>query len=474
MNSINLYGMKTTGWKSISLEYGKDILHIKVPPECDILKMGYVPALEEPEKYIENALSNPTGTLPVENIIASHKKSPSKVTVAIAVSDNTRPVPYSGESKEGILLPLLKRLRKAGVRTENIRIIVATGTHLPTSEEWKKEAFGQFITNKYRITDHDCTSSDLFPVGSVEGIPVKINRQCVEADIHIVTGLVEPHFMAGVSGGRKAICPGLINLEATYLFHGVQFMDNPNATNLILEGNPCHDFALKVAHKVRVDFSVNVSINGEAKLTGVFAGDLEKCHLEAVKKLKEFCVIPCHHEYDIVLTQGGKVAVNHYQAAKAAYGTIPIIRKGGIAILAAHNSDKEPIGKDEYKKVLKALKEKEPGKFTEFIKSRSWEFVPDQWQVQKWDHFFRKVGSFDRLIYCTTNIDPEDLKKLPSRSGYDFVEGENVKPDEMVQNAISYAMSELKQKLKRNPRMAFVKEGPYAVPVVGQGGYSDF
>jgi len=286
----------------------------------------------------------------------------------------------------------------------------------------------------------------------------------MEADIHIVTGLVEPHFMAGVSGGRKAICPGLINLEATHLFHGVEFMDNPCSTNLVLENNPCHEFALKVARKVRVDFSINVTINGDGNLTGVFAGDLEKSHLEAVKRLKESSVILCDHEYDIVLTQGGKVAVNHYQAAKAAYGTCPIIKKGGMVILVAHNSDEEPVGKEDYKKVLEVLKEKGPGRFTEFIKSKDWQFIPDQWQVQKWDQFFKKIAFFDNLIYCTTGIPPEELKKLPGRSGYEFVQGEKIEIDKMVQNAIFYAVRRLRQKLKKDPEMAFVKEGPYAVP----------
>jgi len=459
--------MDTSKWKQIELEYGKDFLQVRIPSWCDILKMGYIPVLENPEEQIENALSNPIGSPPIENIIASYKKSSSKISVAIAVSDNTRPVPYSAEKEEGILLPLLKRLKKAGVKTENIKIIVGTGTHLPTSNEWKKEAFGKFITNKYRIIDHSCTSTDLCYLAHIDGVPVKINREFLEADIHIVTGLVEPHFMAGVSGGRKAICPGLVNLETTYLFHGPEFMDNPNATNLILKNNPSHNFALKVARKTRVDFSVNATLNGEMKLTGVFAGDLKKTHLKAVKKVKKYSFIHVSHEYDIVLTQGGSVAVNHYQAAKAAYGVIPIIKRGGIVILVAHNGDKESIGKDDYKKAIKVLGKKGPGKFTEFIKSDSWQFIPDQWQVQKWDQFFRKVGAFDGLIYCTTNINPQDLEKLPGKSGYVFAEGKDIKIDKMVQEAIFYAVDKIKQRVKE-PNMAFVKEGPYAVPVIDQ------
>lgn len=457
--------MNTSRWKQIELEYGKDFLQIKVPPWCDILKMEYVAALENPEQQIENALSNPIGSLPIEDIVTSCKKSSSKVSVAIAVSDNTRPVPYSGEKEDGILLPILNRLTKIGIKTENIKIIVGTGTHLPTSNQWKEEAFGKFITGKYEIIDHSCTSSDLCYVGNIDGVPVKINREFLEADIHIVTGLVEPHFMAGVSGGRKAICPGLVNLEATHLFHGAEFMDNPNATNLILKDNPCHNFTLRVAQKARVDFSINAILNGEMKLVGVFAGDLEKAHFEAVKEVKKYSIIPVDHEYDIVLTQGGSVAVNQYQAAKAAYGTLPIIKRGGMVILVAHNSDREPIGKDDYKKVMKVLKEKGPGKFTEFIKSDSWQFVPDQWQVQKWDQFFRKVGAFDGLIYCTTNINPEDLKELPGKSGYDFVEGKNTEIDKMVQNAVFYAIDKIKRRAKE-PKMAFVKEGPYGILVV--------
>ncbi|MEA3432507.1 MAG: lactate racemase domain-containing protein, partial [candidate division WOR-3 bacterium] len=236
--------MITSGWKNVDLEYGKDFLEVKVPPWCDILKMKSVPALEDPQGQIKNALSNPIESQSIEDIVVSCKKSPSQVTVAIAVSDNTRPVPYNGEREDGILLPLLRRLEKVGVKTKNIKIIVGTGTHLPTSFQWKKEAFGEFITSKYKIGDHNCTSSDLCYLGNIEGVPVRINREFMEADIHIITGLVEPHFMAGVSGGRKAICPGLVNMETTYLFHGAEFMDDSRATNLVLKDNPCHNFAL--------------------------------------------------------------------------------------------------------------------------------------------------------------------------------------------------------------------------------------
>jgi hypothetical protein len=342
-------------------------------------------------------------------------------------------------------------------------IIIGTGTHVPTSDQWKKDAFGTGIKVRYRIIDHDSTSHDLCFLSEIDGIPVRLNRQFMKSDIHITTGLVEPHFMAGVSGGRKAVCPGLINIEATNVFHGPGFVDNPKADNLILEKNPCHEFSLKVARKARVDFNVNVTLNREMELSGVFAGDLEGSHREAFEMVKESSLILVDREYDIVLTQGGSVAINHYQSAKAACGAVPILKKGGIVILAAHNSDMEPVGKENYKKLLKLYVEKERGKFTDLISSDEWQFVPDQWEIQKWEQFFRKAGSFDNLIYCTTGIRPEILKNLPCKSGCDLTDTGDI--TEMVQHAVFDAVDRTDQMPGRST-MAFVKEGPYAVPVL--------
>jgi len=460
------FEMDTLGWKDVRLEHGKDFLVVRVPSRCDILKMRGAAALANPQQEIENALSKPIESRPVENIIASHK-SPSETSVAIAVSDDTRPVPYNGEREDGILLPLLRRLERIGVKSKNIKIVVATGTHLSTSQEWKKEAFGEFINTRYKILDHDSSSSELSCLGSIDGIEVKINREFLKADIHIITGLVEPHFMAGFSGGRKAICPGLVNSETTHFFHSAEFMDNPNATNLVLKGNPCHDVASKVAHRARVDFSVNVTLNGEGKVTGVFAGHLDRAYYEAVAKARIQSAIPVKREYDIVLTQGGSVATNHYQAAKAAYGVIPVIKRGGIVILAAHNSSEEPVGKDDYIKVMETLAQTGPGGFTRVIKSSGWRFVPDQWQAQKWDQFFSKIGDFDGLIYCTTNIPPGNLKELPGKSGFELVGEKSVKIDEMLQKAIFYAIRKMERRTTGKPSIALVREGPYAVPAKG-------
>ena len=454
--------MNREGWKPESIEYGAQFIQVMVPENCDILEMKHAPALSNPKEHIEHALSHLIAGPTLEAIVISLHKPMKDIQVAIAVSDNTRPVPYHGKKDDGILLPILSRLEKAGVEKRNIKIIVATGTHAATSWDWKRKAFGDRILESYKIRDHDCTSPDLCSLGSFMGIPVKINSHFYNADLRIVTGLVEPHFMAGFSGGRKAVCPGLVNLEVNRLFHSAEFMDNPRAANLVLEDNPCHEFALKVARKLGVHFSINVALNSDMHLAGVWAGELEKSHERAVETVRKWVEIEVDNEYDIVLTHGGRVAVNHYQSVKAACSVIPIIKPGGFAVLVAHNGDAEPVGKDNYRRVLQVLKDEGPGSFTDLLKSRRWNFVPDQWEVQKLDQFFKKVGSFDGLIYCSTNIGPDELKKLPGRSGYEFAGSDCTDIASMVQSAVDHAVNSSHAK---EPRFAYVKDGPYAAPV---------
>jgi hypothetical protein len=375
-------------------------------------------------------------------------------------------VPYSSNRPDGLLLPLLQRIERAGVSPDSITLIVATGTHVATTTTWKEKHLGQEILGRYRCIDHDCQDRSLVPLGSFEGVQVCINRQFMEADIRIATGLVEPHFMAGASGGRKTVCPGLINLEATHRFHGAEFMDHPRATNLILEGNPCHEFALKVARTVGVDFSVNATVDSTGKLTGIFCGELERAHEEAVRQVFSETTIAAHHTYELVLTIGGKVAVNHYQAAKAACATIPILTQGGFVVLVAHSGDEEPVGKDEYKECLQELGAKGPGRFSAAIRDRNWQFRPDQWQVQKWDQFFQRISSFNHLVYCTTNIPPAILERLPGTSGYGFARGEERSISAMCEGAVQELHARAKKVFGRPPRTAVLPDGPYAVPLV--------
>jgi len=458
MNQHKSKDLDTSDWKTINIEYLEDYITLKVPLACDTLRMKPTPPLKEVRKEIEDSFEKPVQSKTLDEILSLHKKPADQITVAIAVSDNTRPVPYRCERDENILSPILSRLARAGIRKDNVKIIIGSGTHAPTSRQWKKKAFGEEVSKTYHFIDHNCYSEDLVPIGDVMGIPVRINRDFVQADIHIATGLVEAHFMAGASGGRKAVCPGMVNIEATRVFHGPRFMANENADNLVFKKNPCHEFAMEVARRVRVDFTVNVLINGDHQICGIYTGELEQSHQKAVDQLRHFSLVNIENKYDIVLTHGGKGAVNHYQAIKGAWGALPALKKEGHIILLAHNQDVEPIGSQYYKDLLKKFMEVGLGNFYPLICSPDWTFTSDQWELQKWEQLFTRIGGFNQLIYCTVNIPPKVLDSLPGISGYEFTEEAPKDIGLMLQNAINYCFS-----LKKNPSMAFIKEGPYVV-----------
>ena len=459
----------TDGWKKVAVEYGREFIEVLVPQNCVELTMRNVPVLADPKAEVERAISNPIQSPTLEEIVKRKGKPPEQLTAAVTVSDITRPVPYHGDS--GILAPILRRLESSGIRKENIKIIVGTGTHRASTPEEKTEMFDPTIVEEYSILDHNCEDlSSLTHVGKTHrGTDVYLNTQFFKADIRIATGLVESHFMAGVSGGRKTVCPGLVDKRTIQKFHSVEFLESPYADNLMLEKNPCHEEALDVARTVGVDFIVNVTLDKEMRTTGVFAGHLEEAHLAAYRHMKGYTAVPIDKEYDIVLTHGGYVGRNHYQTAKAACGAVSAVKEGGTIIVAANNRDAEPIGGPEYKTMIHLLKIQGIERYLKTIGSPDWKFTKDQWEPEVWGRVLKKVGE-DGLIYCTLEMSGGDYCLLPGQCGLDFLKRVKRKPSlddarEMVQNAVRFAVYRYHEK-GINPTVAFIREGPYAVPVL--------
>jgi len=279
--------------KNIHFNLGKTDFSFRVPKESDIFKMGKVMLPKDPRKIINKALSDPIGTPSVKDLFREKLKNNPEAQAVVVVSDNTRPVPYKG--KQGILFPLIRQMTEAGLPASRILILVATGIHRPMSDRELREFLDpRVFESGIRIINHDSRNKDeLMYVGETDfGGKIYLNRFYMQSDIKICTGLVESHFMAGVSGGRKAVCPGIIAEDSTYLLHSGPILASPMARDLVLEGNPVHEEALKVARIAGCDMIVNVTLDSQYRLTGVYAGDMEKAHLKAVAKLHEYVSIP--------------------------------------------------------------------------------------------------------------------------------------------------------------------------------------
>lgn len=357
----------------ITLDYGKTGLVVDLPEETLVGPLEIRPCqpLVEPETAISKCLENPINALPLSQL-AKGKKS-----ACILICDITRPVPNSL-----ILPPILETLENAGIPRDKILILVATGLHRPNEGAELEELVGSTVFRSYRIENHNGKDpqAHAYLGNSPRGVPIWIDRRYLEADLKIATGLIEPHFMAGYSGGRKLICPGIAGLETIKVWHGPRFIADPRADTGVLEGNPIHEENTQIAKTAGCDFIVNVCIDGQRRVTWVGAGDMVDAWMEGVRFVDQVVRVGVNQPLDIVVTSaaGYPLDTTWYQAIKGLIGAMPIVKKGGTVILAASLS--EGLGSPEFVKILK------DNPTMEGFKKRIFEtnyFAMDQWQFQE-------------------------------------------------------------------------------------------
>ncbi|NLS45242.1 MAG: nickel-dependent lactate racemase [Firmicutes bacterium] len=454
-----------------TVEIGDNSIEIELPGKTHCLQMSTPKIIAKPKDAILESIRSPISSPGLAQIINDKGKPADKLQVSIVISDNTRPVPYTGDS--GILAPIISELIRLGIKPELIVIIVATGTHRALTEDELIAMLDPYIFEKQiKIVCHDCKdkSSLRFLGTTSRGTELYINKLYFESDIKILTGLVESHFMAGVSGGRKSICPGLIGEGSTHIFHGPEFMASPNSADLILEGNPCHEEALEVAKMAGADFIVNVTLDNKFRLTGVYSGDLEAAHIKAVEQIQKYVTVQAYNRYDIVVTHAGFVGINHYQAAKAGVVAIPILKPGSKLIMIANTIDKDPVGSAYYRTLIHLLTLNGPKGFIRLITSKDWRFIPEQWQVQMWSKLFSKI-SIENFTLCAPHISKRDAGILPGIDGNMLLppnrrySGDLHDAKDMAESAVAKAIKDYKD-AGIEPSIAFLKDGPYGIPVL--------
>ncbi|MGB2906614.1 MAG: lactate racemase domain-containing protein [Candidatus Aminicenantaceae bacterium] len=450
--------------QQLLFDFGRFKIPVRVPEYAEVLAMGHAEPLPDPAQAVLQALQEPIGCPPLAQLIGSRVAAKADATAVVVISDDTRPVPYSGE--DGILFPLIDEMIRTGLAPANIRLLVATGTHHAMSEESLRAFLDPRIFSLgIPIHNHNCRNQDeLVNIGHTElGGDIFINRLYMESDIKILTGLVESHFMAGVSGGRKSICPGLLAERSIHILHAGPILSSPLATDLVLEGNPVHAEALAVALMAGCDMIVNVTLDSAYRTTGVFGGDMEGAHIAAFNKLRTYAGIPVHRKYDLVITHGGFAGINHYQAAKGGLVCVPVLEPGGVCILAGNHPDSDPIGGPKYKAMMRLLGEIGPYEYLEAILDPDWTFIPDQWEAQMWSRLFQ-ITPPENLIYCTLDIAPDDFRWLPGTDARTLVlHAPNL--EALIQGSIDTAIQRLSDNLGHCPSIAVLLDGPYGIPL---------
>lgn len=429
----------------IDFRYGKEDITLEVPDDSEIYAPNYSPAREDARKMLSDSISDPVGCRPLADLLKTRKKG----NVAIVVSDITRPIPYSS-----FLPSLLDGMVGEGVSRNDIVIIIATGMHRASTPEEKVHMFGKHVAENYKIVDHDAedeTGLSLLEGKSWAGAEVKLNRYYVEAAFRILTGLVEPHFMAGFSGGRKSICPGLASLNTIHTFHGYKFLSNPDAANTILDNNPCHLENTSVAHLCPADFSINIVLDQRKEIARIISGDMFLSHAKTVEYVKQKSCKTVVAQADLAVTSCGGYPLDEtfYQCVKGFVNCLPALKEGGEII--AFGSCTEGIGSLEYESVMKQYAHRH-NDFLNDIKNGVF-FIKDQWQFQMHIRALDKTG-LENLHFHTTGICSRELNMLS-------VNGHSTCNDRLayaVQKQIDYAAASGK-------KIALFPEGPYCSPV---------
>jgi len=350
----------------VELAYGEDGITVEVPDGATVVLPHDPPALTDPEGAVRRAVR------PWLSDVAP--------PVVVVFPDLTRPFPH-----HTVLPPLLDELSRAGVRDADVRLICATGTHRQATDAEMRRLIGDDIVDRYSVHDHDCTDDEAHTeVGEVDRVPVRIDTAYVEARTRIVTGFVEPHFFAGYSGGPKAVCPGLAALTTVLEAHSPARIASPAATWLRLEGNPVHEFVRAATALSPPTLSLDVTIDGDRALTGVWCAPLPDGHRDACEFVEQTSVTRLQHYADVVVTTnaGYPLDRNLYQAVKGLAAAERVVAEGGVIVAAAACVDGLPS----------------EGRFATLLAESddlvAVESEQDQWQVQVLGRVLRRARVF--------------------------------------------------------------------------------
>ncbi len=423
----------------IRLNYGHDGLNVKMPAQAqvEIIRKPEMPILEDPRRAVEDALDKGPG--PNLAAVAAGGKS-----ACIAVCDITRPVP------NGLFLrPMIERLMAGGIELKNITVIVATGLHRPNEGAELAELIDDdWVLENVTVVNHFARDDDahkLLGQTRSRGTVVRLDRRLVDADIKIATGLVEPHFMAGYSGGRKVFAPGLAHAETITTFHSARFMADPAASNCNFDQNPLHEEQLEIMNLLGDAWALNTVIDEDRKLSFVNFGEILQSHSEAVEYVREYCEVRTQRRYPTVVTSaaGYPLDKTYYQTVKGMVGAMEILEPGGNLIIASEIS--EGMGSEEFVEAQRRLVELGPERFLEDILKKSHADI-DEWQTQ----MQLRPMAIGNIHLFTRELSASDQRL----TGVNCVDSVEAAIDQSIRQT-------------GDTNVAVIPEGPYLVPFCG-------
>jgi nickel-dependent lactate racemase len=422
----------------VPIAYGRGELPVDLPPErtC-VIKPSPRDGLPDERAALRAALDSPIGCTPLLRWPIVNSR------ICIVFTDITRPTPNDR------LIPwLLEYLTDAGANPSAITLLNSTGTHRPNTREELETMLTRPVVERFRVINHECEKNgDLVQFGHTKsGAKALINRALVEADVRIITGFIEPHFFAGFSGGPKGIMPGVAGLETVMSNHGAHHIADPNAAFGINEGNPIWEEMRDIALRIGESFLINVTLNEERGITGVFAGDLIKAHRAGTEFVRSTAMQPVDELFDIVITSnsGYPLDMNLYQGVKGMSAAARIVKPGGLIIIACECSEGVPDGSP-FDRLLRETRS--PEEILGLLMQPGFQRA-EQWQAQ-----IQSLISKRARILLYSNLPPETVRAAHLTPCKD----------------VSVAVADELAKAGGDARIAVLPQGPLTIPYLRRG-----
>ena len=425
---------------SVQLLFGHGTLSVELPASAraHVIRKPDFPPVSQAEEVYAAAMDDPVGCAKLQALCEGCK------TACILICDITRPVP-----NHVFLRPMILTMMAAGITAENITVLVATGLHRPNEgDELAELVNDDWVLDTVNVVNHFALNEDDhvdLGVTATRGTPVKLDRRFVEADLRIATGLVEPHFMAGYSGGRKVIAPGVAHHETIRTFHSARFMEDPAATQCNLQHNPLHEEQLEIVRMLGDVYAFNTVIDEDRHLVFASFGEVIASHLRAVEFVRDYTEIQVGRKFNTVVTSsaGYPLDQTYYQTVKGMVTPLDILAPGGTLIIASECT--EGIGSSHYRKAQERLVAMGPDAFLDTLLAKQLADV-DEWQTE----MQLKPMRTGTVYLYSTGLSDEDHELT------------GVQRIDSVEQAIARSIKQYD-----DPDVALIPEGPYVVPMAG-------
>lgn len=352
------------------LQYGTSGLAVDLPSSnVTVLEPRFVPGLPDEEAAFHDAVQHPVAGPPLRELVRA------KDRVAVVIPDITRPLPTHR------LLPWLFAALPH-VPADRFVVINGTGSHRINTGEELRSMVGAQVLAGYEVVNHDAHDpSTLARAGTGrDGQAVWMNRHYVEADRRIVLGFIEPHFMAGFSGGYKGIFPAVADIASIMRYHDAKTIGHAKSTWGVLEGNPTQAIIRSNGALLPLDFCLNLTLNRDRRITRFFCGEVAAAHQAGCAFSKETAMVACPRPFPVVVTtnSGYPLDQNLYQTVKGMSAAAQVVSEGGYIAAAARCNDGFPAHGN-FKKLL--FDHASPRALLDTIEAPGFSMY-DQWEAQ--------------------------------------------------------------------------------------------